>query len=74
MKNLFIAMSGIFMIPGSTTITHGQKIMALNEGLKTRSAPMEAKRKGMNSVGKSDQGGKGIGRWQGRDHEEHLRL
>ncbi len=32
MKSLIITLSGILMILGSSTLVHGQKIMALNEG------------------------------------------
>jgi hypothetical protein len=52
MKTLRIITAVLTMILISSTISYGQKIMKLNIDLKSGSQPVEAKRKGMSSVGK----------------------
>jgi len=70
MKKLLITTIGIIMIATSPAALKGQKIMKLNNDLKSSSQPVEAKRKGMSTVGKyefgsyrivSGKGGWGIG-------------
>jgi hypothetical protein len=56
MKNLGTIITGIMIIVSSSSVVCGQKIMKLNNDLKTNSQPVEAKRKGMSSVGKYEFG------------------
>lgn len=51
-----IMIAGIIAVINSSTVVFGQTIMTLDSDLKTNSTPMEAKRKGMSSVGKYEFG------------------
>lgn len=56
MKRLSTIIIGLLLIPLGSSITYGQKVMKLDSELKANSKPMEAKRKGMSSVGKYEFG------------------
>ena len=52
MKNLFTLIIGLILISATVVNSYGQKIMRLENELKSNSSPMEAKRKAFGTVGK----------------------
>ena len=52
MKNLFTLIIGLILILATAVNSYGQKIMRLENELKSNSSPMEAKRKAFGTVGK----------------------
>jgi hypothetical protein len=56
MKKLLTMITSIVIILAYSLTTYGQKIMKLDNELKSNSKPMEAKRKGISSIGKYEFG------------------